>query len=126
VTASDKDGILVNSPLITIPNDQMRLNRNLVVGRIDTTVDIYNLRTGESHELEIHVDTLANPSADHYYDSATGEYFRVAEVRSGYLLLDGELWYDLRHPGDTELLAWNFSTRKPPSWNDHPDHPING
>jgi hypothetical protein len=117
VVVGEDDVIVVNSPLIPLsgrPNDQVRINQNLVTGRIDTVVFIFNHSTGRFHELEIHVDTLATPSTHPYaYDPIMHAYTRMAETRRGYLLLDGNLWYDLDSLGDNQLLIWNFSTREP-------------
>lgn len=119
VVAANNNGHMVNShniPLSGRPHDGVRINRNLVAGRIETTVEIYNMQTGDTHVLSIDISTLATPAAHPYtYDSTTGEYIRSTSEVSGRILLDGELWFDVQAGSGLEALAWNISTCAPPS-----------
>lgn len=117
VVAANAQGTVFNSPSIPLsgpPDDEIRLNKNLVRGNIDTTVSLRDLQTGVVHQVDIHVETLAVPPTHPYVPGTPSlEGHRMADVLRGYVLLDGELWFDLGAAAD--VTVWHFSTVTPPS-----------
>ncbi|MGE0878916.1 MAG: hypothetical protein AB7L13_19285 [Acidimicrobiia bacterium] len=104
-----------NSPTLPMsgrPHDRMMLNPTLTSGEIDTTIQVVGLLDGVTHTFTIRVHTYATVPA--VFDSETSTYVRHDFNLSGYVLRDGQPWFDFDNPTKpTTEVNFNASTCAP-------------
>ena len=92
--------------------DELSVSRDLGWGGLHGWAMVTNICDGQEMLLEFHVDLFANQP--YTYDATSGYFTRESRL-TGYIMIDGEVFWDFsREPaGDYHEIAHSFSTRYP-------------